>query len=823
MTILIGRKQVGVALKYNQGGNASINNQDKTITENGVYTADEGYTGLGTVTVDVEGSSVGGEYEIEAINNTGKTIDAGDKVWVNRNGDDYELVNYLKNIVFGSYTVTGNPSINQFTGIANKFSTSNYIETIKFQPETKNFDIHLKIRTANNVSSFQLFLGNGGYYDRCFAGIDNAHFVWKLNNSDAYETNIGNIIGAHNVLPNTNYYIHLYFNGTQYILEYSFDGINYVIDGSISSSTNISDVEYPLTLGANHYMHDVNYPFFGNIDLTQCSIDIDGKRYWYGAIAELNINEDSRTGIAQSQSQPNELTQVMLGSIANQDITITENGVYTADEGYTGLGSVTVDVPRSSQTANYTFTDTTDLVEFPTETIETTDPRFVASYNDFADKVDEEVYVCGEYSGNTLFDKDTTTGSNGYAIFKFPNKAVCNKVRIKVDASFPWSIYATDNLTSAQQFANSATIDTDNGVLLYEDLSSYSALTEIEFENSNEYTYYCYRVDGSYSKTYELSIFYYTGVMNMTLKSSNMTPSIKCFPKDYMQFITQPYHNGSTIIGSQTLSLKPFRDGGDLINYDDNGSEINLKMFLLIPSEEGAEVDFVQPILSANGTMGGDSFAVAMDSEIDASRPAWKAFDGDTVLNDAHSEQAHTSSGQPHWLKFYNPSPIKVSSITIFNGAENVLPMVWEFQYSDTNNDEDWTTLCSGKNEMLEANGEWSFEVPTDEGHQYYRFYVTEGYGADSSYFGITEMQIHGTVYGVQPYRYILSPDSEFHVEGYESMIQVADMLIPPHIYYNGAEWLMGETNGNEYEEDLPIYIPIKPAVQPGIDLNPDD
>lgn len=31
----------------------TINNQDKTITENGQYTADEGYTGLGTVTVNV--------------------------------------------------------------------------------------------------------------------------------------------------------------------------------------------------------------------------------------------------------------------------------------------------------------------------------------------------------------------------------------------------------------------------------------------------------------------------------------------------------------------------------------------------------------------------------------------------------------------------------------------------------------------------------------------------------------------------------------------------------------------------------------------------
>ena len=38
------------------GGSATVKNQHKTITENGVYKADEGYTGLGTVTVQVAAS-----------------------------------------------------------------------------------------------------------------------------------------------------------------------------------------------------------------------------------------------------------------------------------------------------------------------------------------------------------------------------------------------------------------------------------------------------------------------------------------------------------------------------------------------------------------------------------------------------------------------------------------------------------------------------------------------------------------------------------------------------------------------------------------------
>lgn len=47
----------------------NANNQDKTITENGVYKADVGYTGLGTVTVDVESESVNNETLPEITEN----------------------------------------------------------------------------------------------------------------------------------------------------------------------------------------------------------------------------------------------------------------------------------------------------------------------------------------------------------------------------------------------------------------------------------------------------------------------------------------------------------------------------------------------------------------------------------------------------------------------------------------------------------------------------------------------------------------------------------------------------------------------------------
>lgn len=50
MGMYLGGQKISPIIKVGE-----INNQDKTITENGTYTADAGYTGLGEVTVNVSG------------------------------------------------------------------------------------------------------------------------------------------------------------------------------------------------------------------------------------------------------------------------------------------------------------------------------------------------------------------------------------------------------------------------------------------------------------------------------------------------------------------------------------------------------------------------------------------------------------------------------------------------------------------------------------------------------------------------------------------------------------------------------------------------
>lgn len=81
-----GNTVLGVEGTAEAGGTA-INNQDKTITSNGQYTADEGYTGLGTVTVQVPQEGGKGDvklFETEEEMQADSTAKEGDLAVVYR-------------------------------------------------------------------------------------------------------------------------------------------------------------------------------------------------------------------------------------------------------------------------------------------------------------------------------------------------------------------------------------------------------------------------------------------------------------------------------------------------------------------------------------------------------------------------------------------------------------------------------------------------------------------------------------------------------------------------------------------------------------------
>ena len=198
--IKAGVEILGVTGEYE---GAQINNQDKTITTNGTYTADSGYTGLGEVTVNV----VGEGSEIEAKNYTGSDILEGDKVWINQGATTSTLLNNRSSKYDYGYYMFDNP--NKLYWFGSNISSSNmdgiYIANINedgsLSSFTKTFSISfsacLLIDEYNNLildgSSGELYDLNTdtGYTYKPSSGMTyrrfNKNFVFCSNNSNLYK------------------------------------------------------------------------------------------------------------------------------------------------------------------------------------------------------------------------------------------------------------------------------------------------------------------------------------------------------------------------------------------------------------------------------------------------------------------------------------------------------------------------------------------------------------------------------------------------------------------------------------------------------------
>lgn len=108
--------EFAVARQMGGGGGVPINNQDKTITQNGTYTADEGFTGLGTVNVNV----VSSDSDFDALIN--KSI-----------AEVFSNVTRIKDYVFYKCTSLTTASFPNVTTVGeNAFSECSNLKTINF-------------------------------------------------------------------------------------------------------------------------------------------------------------------------------------------------------------------------------------------------------------------------------------------------------------------------------------------------------------------------------------------------------------------------------------------------------------------------------------------------------------------------------------------------------------------------------------------------------------------------------------------------------------------------------------------------------------------
>ena len=155
-----------------------------------------------------------------------------------------------------------------------------------------------------------------------------------------------------------------------------------------------------------------------------------------------------------------------------------------------------------------------------------------------------------------------------------------------------------------------------------------------------------------------------------------------------------------------------------------------------------SDVPFTPPILTANGTIGGNAFAVYASSENSPKNyGAWRCFDDASTTY--YWQSALTS---PVYYTIYNPTPIKISNIHLKNRSSS--RRGWTSgSVQGSNDNSNWTNILSSwTNSAVTAGAEWDIAANSSVNYKYNRItfssYVS---GSGLGYPGIIQMTLTST------------------------------------------------------------------------------
>ena len=130
------------------------------------------------------------------------------------------------------------------------------------------------------------------------------------------------------------------------------------------------------------------------------------------------------------------------------------------------------------------------------------------------------------------------------------------------------------------------------------------------------------------------------------------------------------------------------------------------------------ELAFQQPVLTANGTMGGSAFAVSAN---DSAAWAWYLF---SANGGEWGGQSAPSESNPTELQIYNPTPLLVRSISLKNSV--TVEQIWSrvIVYG-SNNGSTWTQIATGNN-SIRTTGTWvDLAVNATVSYKYFKISFT--------------------------------------------------------------------------------------------------
>lgn len=145
------------------------------------------------------------------------------------------------------------------------------------------------------------------------------------------------------------------------------------------------------------------------------------------------------------------------------------------------------------------------------------------------------------------------------------------------------------------------------------------------------------------------------------------------------------------------------------------------------------EKTFIRPNLSANGTLGGDSFAVSA-LNAGSSFEAYRAVDGTNSV-----EWSYGTTITPYI--FYNPNALKVTKLTITNWTNNAECLTAGSIYG-SNDNSTYTFINSFTNSSTSTVATWNIDMSSN--NSFYKYYKIAP-SAFYAYCAIGELNITAT------------------------------------------------------------------------------
>lgn len=152
----------------------------------------------------------------------------------------------------------------------------------------------------------------------------------------------------------------------------------------------------------------------------------------------------------------------------------------------------------------------------------------------------------------------------------------------------------------------------------------------------------------------------------------------------------------------------------------------------------GGEQVFVRPNLTANGTVGGNAFAVSGTTS-SSSRPLYYAVDNSSST---YWMLYLSSSSAVGYFIFYNPKALKVTELVLNCGSANYIPNTSSLVVQGSNDNSSWTTI----NKTVSVNSAVvTINLANTTFYNYYRLTLRR---LNSTYVYIADLGITATYKG---------------------------------------------------------------------------